>query len=69
MAPQPKRRHALARGRVRRQAAELTKAALVKCPSCQKLIQPHRVCPFCGWYNGRVVVAKKEKKKKNEETR
>jgi hypothetical protein len=23
---------------------------------------PHRVCPSCGFYNGELIVAKKEKK-------
>jgi len=69
MAPQPKRKHALHRDRVRALAKRLTKSQLVACPSCKKLIMSHRVCPFCGYYDGKVVVAQKEVKSTNEETR
>lgn len=32
---------------------------MVKCPKCQALIMPHRVCSECGYYKG-VEVIKKE---------
>lgn len=31
---------------------------LVECPHCHELIVPHRVCPYCGYYKGREVIAK-----------
>ncbi|MDI6861578.1 MAG: 50S ribosomal protein L32 [Caldisericia bacterium] len=31
---------------------------LVECPHCHELIVPHRVCPYCGYYKGREIVAK-----------
>ena len=45
---------------------------LVKCRKCGKLILPHIICPFCGYYKGRQVLdilSKKEKKeiKKKED--
>lgn len=37
---------------------------LVECGNCDKLILPHRICPFCGFYEGRNVIEIKEKKEK-----
>lgn len=34
-----------------------------KCPGCGEPKLPHRVCGACGFYNGELVVIKKEKKK------
>ena len=34
---------------------KLTAPALVACPKCGALHQPHRMCPECGTYNGRQV--------------
>jgi large subunit ribosomal protein L32 len=31
-------------------------ANLNECPQCHKPKMPHRVCPSCGYYNGREVV-------------
>ena len=38
---------------------------LSECPQCHELKASHKVCPKCGYYNGKQVVdvAKKEKKK------
>lgn len=33
---------------------------LVECPQCHELKMPHRVCPNCGAYKGKQVVAKTE---------
>ncbi len=35
---------------------------LVECPQCHEMKQSHRVCPKCGYYDGKQVVevAKKE---------
>lgn len=35
---------------------------LVECPHCKEPKQPHVVCKNCGYYDGKEVVAKKEKK-------
>ncbi len=35
---------------------KLTAPQLVACPNCGELIMPHRACPACGQYNGRVVL-------------
>ncbi|ACK42221.1 MULTISPECIES: 50S ribosomal protein L32 [Dictyoglomus] len=41
---------------------KLSGVALVECPHCHKKIRPHRVCPFCGYYEGREVIAVKSEK-------
>ncbi|MDR2516858.1 MAG: 50S ribosomal protein L32 [Spirochaetaceae bacterium] len=35
----------------------LTERTLVKCGSCGNKVQLHRVCPKCGFYRGRQVIA------------
>ena len=63
----PKRKHSKARRDKRRSAnSKLTMASLSLCPHCGKKRLPHRVCPFCGYYNGKpvVIIETKEKKKK-----
>jgi large subunit ribosomal protein L32 len=27
------------------------------CPQCREIKLPHRVCPHCGYYRGREIVA------------
>lgn len=54
---------AVPKGKVSRQRRDkrrsshwkLTAPALVACPKCGALHQPHRMCPECGAYNGRQV--------------
>jgi len=62
----PKRRHSKARGRKRRTHWKVNPLNLVPCPQCKNLKVPHRVCPVCGYYNGKKVleIEVKEKKKK-----
>ncbi len=40
--------------------------SITACPNCKAPSVSHRVCSFCGYYNGRVYasLAKKEKAKK-----
>lgn len=63
MPPHPKRK--LSKGRRdRRRAHDALKAAnLVICSQCGSMRLPHRVCPNCGYYEGRQVIEIKEKKK------
>ncbi|MBM3252583.1 MAG: 50S ribosomal protein L32 [Candidatus Omnitrophica bacterium] len=63
----PKRRHSKQRGRKRRTHWKLSSPNLIPCPQCKQLKPSHKICPVCGFYNGRAVVEikpKKEKKKK-----
>lgn len=41
-----------------------TAPTLVECPHCHELKEAHRVCPKCGFYDGREVIDTEEKKKK-----
>ncbi|MDQ7857304.1 MAG: 50S ribosomal protein L32 [Armatimonadota bacterium] len=64
-----KRRHPRSRTRSRRSTWKAARPALVSCPQCKARILPHRVCPSCGYYGGREVVAveaARSKKKKKE---
>lgn len=62
----PKRRHSKQRKALRRTFYKLKGMNMSSCPECKNRVLPHRVCPHCGHYKGRLVVAikKKEKKKK-----
>ncbi len=54
----PKRKVSKARRDKRRGSNwKLSAPALVKCPKCGALHVPHRMCPDCGYYNGRQVKA------------
>lgn len=61
MAPLPKRRHSTRRGGKRQAAIKLRLPSLIKCKQCGVFRLGHRVCPSCGYYDGRAVVVKKEK--------
>lgn len=53
----PKRRTSKARRDKRRASSyRLQKAKFVECPNCHEPMQPHRVCPNCGHYNGKEVI-------------
>lgn len=53
----PKRKTSQARRDQRRAHHAMKKANLVPCPTCGSPRMPHRVCPECGSYKGRNVVA------------
>lgn len=40
---------------------KLEQPALMECPQCHEPKMPHRVCPSCGYYNGREVLKVAEK--------
>lgn len=55
----------------RRSHLALKPKQLIACSHCKKMILPHQMCRFCGFYKGKEVVnvlakkaAKQEKKKK-----
>ena len=56
----PKKKISSARGGSRRSHDALQSVSLSTCSSCQELRPPHRVCPKCGWYNGREIIAEAE---------
>ena len=57
---QPKRRWSKARTGLKRSTWKLENQNLVECSHCHELIKQHIVCPTCGYYDGKEVVAKKE---------
>ncbi|MFN3741910.1 MAG: 50S ribosomal protein L32 [Anaerolineales bacterium] len=63
MPPHPKRKLSKGRRNRRRAHDALQAANLVFCSQCGSMRLPHRVCPNCGYYEGRQVIEIKEKKK------
>ena len=55
--PNPKRRHSKTRRDKRRSHDALKAPAQSECPECGAAKTPHRVCPDCGFYRGRQVIA------------
>ena len=55
----PKRKTAKSATRSRRASTmQISADNLVKCPQCHEPKLSHRVCPECGHYKGKEVVAK-----------
>lgn len=55
----PKRRVSKARRDKRRSSVwKMNAPELATCSQCGSLKRAHRVCPDCGYYNGRLVVQK-----------
>ncbi|MEW5920679.1 MAG: 50S ribosomal protein L32 [Bacillota bacterium] len=52
----PKRRVSKTRRDKRRTHWKLSAPGLSRCPKCHEIKMPHRVCPACGFYNGKAVV-------------
>lgn len=52
----PKRRTSKSRIRQRKASHRKKIPASKACPKCGAPHQPHRVCPACGYYNGRQVL-------------
>ncbi|MGO9481199.1 MAG: 50S ribosomal protein L32 [Candidatus Kryptoniota bacterium] len=53
--PNPKRRHSKSRGAKRRTHYKATAPTISECPHCHEPKLPHRACPNCGYYSGRVA--------------
>lgn len=53
--PNPKRRHSKSRTRMRRAHDALQVPQTVACKTCGEPVMPHRACPACGHYKGRLV--------------
>jgi large subunit ribosomal protein L32 len=58
--PLPKRRHSRTRGRKRRTNWTLAVPNVINCGNCGHGRLPHHICPHCGFYDGRLVIEKKE---------
>ena len=57
MTPLPKRKHTAGRRDRRRSHDALKARNSVACPNCGEPRLPHRVCPKCGYYQGREVLS------------
>ena len=55
--PVPKKRTSGSRRDSRRSHHALKEPTLVACPQCKEPKPPHVVCPECGTYDGRQVIA------------
>jgi large subunit ribosomal protein L32 len=55
MAAVPKKRISKARRGERRAHLALEKPNLMICPNCKKKKEPHTVCKFCGYYDGKEI--------------
>ena len=53
----PKRKTTPSRRGMRRSHDALKVEAFHECPNCGELKRPHNLCPACGHYNGREIVA------------
>ena len=58
----PKKKSSKTRGRKRRTHWKVKKPGSSTCPSCGQPKLPHRVCPHCGTYNGREIIAEEKEK-------
>ncbi|MCI5745549.1 MAG: 50S ribosomal protein L32 [Erysipelotrichaceae bacterium] len=56
----PKRRVSKTKRNTRRAHDALSVTTISTCPNCGAKVLPHHVCPSCGQYDGKQVVAKKE---------
>ncbi len=52
-------RHSHMRVARRRALWRMSRPNLIPCPRCKTPQLPHRVCPNCGFYNGRAVAPQK----------
>lgn len=62
----PKRRHSNMRSRLRRTHDTLKITSFSTCAQCKAQILPHRICGYCGYYNGKQALTIKAKKDKKE---
>ncbi|HXM87512.1 MAG TPA: 50S ribosomal protein L32 [Solirubrobacteraceae bacterium] len=53
----PKKKQSHSRTAKRRAQHKIGTPAVNACPQCHSPRRPHRVCPVCGYYAGREVVA------------
>lgn len=51
----PKRKISRSKSRKRRTHYKLSKPGLSLCSNCGEFKPPHRACPGCGFYKGRIL--------------
>lgn len=57
---QPKRRWSKQRTHTKRSTWKLENKTISTCKHCNEPVMPHRVCPNCGYYDGKEVVKHEE---------
>ncbi len=57
----PKRKISRSRRDKRRTHQKLSAPNVVECPHCHQPKLPHRACPNCGYYGGRMVIVSRER--------
>ena len=60
----PKRKVSKARRDDRKANWRASAPTLVESPQCKAQIKAHTVCPECGYYKGKEVIAQKKKEEK-----
>lgn len=69
----PARHHSKSRRNKGRSHLSLSRFNFTKCSKCGRMVLPHRVCHYCGFYKNREIInvlkglSKKEKKLKEKE--
>ncbi|PKM47695.1 MAG: 50S ribosomal protein L32 [Firmicutes bacterium HGW-Firmicutes-8] len=53
----PKRRRSSTKNRMRRAQQKIDAPGFISCPQCHEPKMPHKVCPSCGYYKDKEVVA------------
>lgn len=53
----PQHRRSKSKNRMRRAHHKISEPAVNECPQCHEPKMPHRVCPNCGFYKDKEVVA------------
>ncbi len=56
----PKHKTSKQRTHTRGSQWKLTAPTLVECKNCHQLVQLHRVCPSCGYYDTELKIEKKQ---------
>ncbi|MBN18605.1 MAG: 50S ribosomal protein L32 [Chloroflexi bacterium] len=57
MPPLPKKKHSKKRRGDKRAHKSINAIKTVKCSQCNSAYIPHRVCPECGYYNGKEIIS------------
>ncbi len=58
----PRNRHSNARKNTKKAHSAKKKKNTTQCSNCGKMIVPHRICPYCGFYGKRMIIQKNEEK-------
>jgi large subunit ribosomal protein L32 len=62
----PKRRTSRSKQGTRRSHHHVTPVQMQFCQRCSEPVLPHRVCPNCGFYQGRDAIAMEDEKKSSK---